>query len=316
MPSLNDALLQAAIAAGATSTSLPSALRQALAAQGVSTQGTLNDMWMQFLAGRGFSAGSVSDRMLAYLGSQGLTGSLNDRLLKAAVAGTLFIPYIETIPSLVDYFIWSDTSRLRQNSDGTGLVTAVNDPVGWWRGQRDVLTMTQATTGNKPSYASDGIAFIGDGVSNKKMVCPLSMNEASPFSVLLASTNVLGASDGNGTLEMSQGVSFVHALSVAIGWNARIRMPAVPTQLDAAAAAGKKSAQMSYDGASAVGRGPGTGYADTALAIGAAAGTIAQVIIAGVVSAAHPTKIRGFAFFSGPTTAADRDNLQAWAATL
>ena len=67
------------------------------------------------------------------------------------------------LPGIIDYMIWSDLTRLFQNSDGTGAVASVDDPIGYMRGQLDVLAYTQATAGNKPKLSAAGIDFVGNG---------------------------------------------------------------------------------------------------------------------------------------------------------
>lgn len=67
------------------------------------------------------------------------------------------------LPGIIDYMIWSDLTRLFQNSDGTGAVASVDDPIGYMRGQLDVLTYRQATAGNKPKLGANGIDFSGYG---------------------------------------------------------------------------------------------------------------------------------------------------------
>jgi hypothetical protein len=67
------------------------------------------------------------------------------------------------LPGIVDFGVYSDLSRLKQNSDGSGTVASVDDPIGWWRGQLDVLTFIQGNAGNKPKYAADGVYFLGAG---------------------------------------------------------------------------------------------------------------------------------------------------------
>ena len=67
------------------------------------------------------------------------------------------------LTGIVDYMIWSDLTRLFQNSDGTGAVASVDDPIGYMRGQLGVLVYTQANAENKPKLAAAGINFVGNG---------------------------------------------------------------------------------------------------------------------------------------------------------
>lgn len=73
-----------------------------------------------------------------------------------------------TIANIVDYGIWTDTSKLKQNSDGSTDVTTAGQVVGWWQGQLGVLTFIQPTTANKPTYEADGIQMWSNP-SNQKM---------------------------------------------------------------------------------------------------------------------------------------------------
>lgn len=68
----------------------------------------------------------------------------------------------ELLPGIIDFGKWNDLSRLRQ-PDGSTPISAVNDPVGLWRGQLDVVDLTQGTTGNAPRYSADGITFATGG---------------------------------------------------------------------------------------------------------------------------------------------------------
>lgn len=51
-----------------------------------------NDAWMEFLADEGHTVGSINDRMYDWLGAEGYTGGLSDRL-SAFIRATL-VPYV------------------------------------------------------------------------------------------------------------------------------------------------------------------------------------------------------------------------------
>lgn len=81
---MNSSLLAALIASGATSTTVPSAWREALVAAGAA-DGQLST----FLRQEGYS-GSVADSFFKYLGDKGYIGSLSDRISAASAASDLF----------------------------------------------------------------------------------------------------------------------------------------------------------------------------------------------------------------------------------
>lgn len=68
----------------------------------------------------------------------------------------------EQLPGIIDFGKWNDLSRLKQ-PDGTTAISAVDDPVGLWRGQLDVVDFLQSTTGNAPWYSANGITFATGG---------------------------------------------------------------------------------------------------------------------------------------------------------
>jgi len=70
----------------------------------------------------------------------------------------------EQLPGIIDFGKWNDLSRLKQ-PDGTTAVASVNDPVGLWRGQLDVVDFLQGTTGNAPWYTANGISFSTGGAA-------------------------------------------------------------------------------------------------------------------------------------------------------
>ena len=75
----------------------------------------------------------------------------------AGGGGGAFTP--ASIAGIVDYFVYDDLTRIKQSSDGTGAVTSAGDPVGWWRGQLDVITGTQPDPGSKAVYRATGLEF-------------------------------------------------------------------------------------------------------------------------------------------------------------
>lgn len=64
-------------------------IRQALQDQASSTKKHILDLWLEYLGGEGYS-GSLQDRMYTWLGDKGYTGSLDDRLKAGLLAGDLF----------------------------------------------------------------------------------------------------------------------------------------------------------------------------------------------------------------------------------
>lgn len=139
MSSLNHALLLAAQSAGATATDLPTALRQALLASGAtSSTAALNDLWGEYLVSKGYSVGSNTDRLGAYLKSLGYSGSLNDMMFQSAQALDLFgvasypLSFANLGISATGFVFDGSVSRFCTDSAGTTLCSASgSDPVGY-----------------------------------------------------------------------------------------------------------------------------------------------------------------------------------------
>lgn len=82
---MNSALLTSLLAAGATTTSLPSAWREACIAYGAE-DGTLKT----YLTMQGYT-GSVADMLMKFLGDKGYVGTLTDRMAAAAAADDVLL---------------------------------------------------------------------------------------------------------------------------------------------------------------------------------------------------------------------------------
>jgi hypothetical protein len=117
-----------------------------------------------------------------------------------------------SLPGIVDYGIWSDLSRLKQNSDGSGAVANVDDPVGWWRGQLDVLTLTQANTPNKLTAKANGIYI---GTSNKCLFTSVTARSSGlPITLALAEEVLSTGSPNHTHFVMTQGAPQVASENV------------------------------------------------------------------------------------------------------
>lgn len=159
--SLNYRLLLAAQAAGATATDLGTAIRQALVLGGATPSTTdLNSLWASFLGTQGYTTGSLSDRLAAYLADKGYSGSLNDMLLASATAGDLFInvyPLSFSALGLVgngfvldgkeSEFLKSVGGAASGNGDVIGQVTDVSG---------NEMVISQGTGANKPTNTVTG----------------------------------------------------------------------------------------------------------------------------------------------------------------
>lgn len=102
-----------------------------------------------------------------------------------------------SIASIIDYWVWDDTSRLKQDSAGTIAVASPGDPIGFWRGQLDVITLTQANAPAKPAFAADGISLPGNGTEHG-LAAVASFNQGSPFTVGMSFSRNFGAVPGFG----------------------------------------------------------------------------------------------------------------------
>ena len=91
------------------------------------------------------------------------------------------------IPNIVDYGDLSDTSLLKQNSDGTGTV-GIGDPVGYWKGKLGVATFVQTSTPAKPVYTAAGVDWQNTGV-DRGLFYTLPSARAFGAAAFLATTN-------------------------------------------------------------------------------------------------------------------------------
>lgn len=89
MSSLNDLWVTYLKGQGYTSNSLPDLMREALADQASSSSKNINDLWRDFLAAQGYT-GSIPQALYDYLGSLGYSGNVNDRLVQSLTAGDFF----------------------------------------------------------------------------------------------------------------------------------------------------------------------------------------------------------------------------------
>lgn len=227
---------------------------------------------------------------------------------RGGFAGPTFNP--SDIASIVDYGIWSDLSRLKQNEDGTGAVSSVDDPIGFWRGQLDVLTFTQATSSNKPKLGSGGVYYLAAG-NAKRLNATHALPVSGPWAIAIAYTQ-----DGPGT---ARGVD-IAADTGPSSFNLRHRIggdssAGVSASINAHAGtsftAGPISAAnllLSFDGASAVGSYNGT---ESAVAVGGGT-TEPTVVTLTVWDLAAESSIRGWAVFSTGLTPTERSQMANW----
>lgn len=161
--------------------------------------GSLNDKWYAYLGGRGFT-GSLNDRFAAFLGGSGsinyrwmtylaakgyTTGSLNDRMLA----------YFATAPTAYDMIAWT---HFLYAGDSGWAHPADGDPVDSWR------NMTgggdPASTGaNRPTYRASVAAYNNKpavefaSASSQRLDFDV-VNLGQPFSLV-----VIGNTNGSGT---------------------------------------------------------------------------------------------------------------------
>lgn len=98
--------------------------------------------------------------------------------------------YVEIPKTISGLQLWldaSDLSTLRQNSNGTTIVSAANDPIGYWADKSgNGRHATQATAGNRPLYKIDSYGpYVNLDGSTSVMTgsWPLTLTEMSFFAV-------------------------------------------------------------------------------------------------------------------------------------
>lgn len=79
----------------------------------------------------------------------------------------------------LDYGYNDDMTRLWQDDAATTPVSAAGQAVGAWRGQKDALTLIQATAGNRPEYQTRGVLF-DSTTADKILAASLSLAATDP----------------------------------------------------------------------------------------------------------------------------------------
>lgn len=110
----------------------------------------------------------------------------------------------ESLAGLIDYGIWTDNSRLKQDEAGTTAVTAAGQRIGYWRGQKDVLAfVAEGGTSYRPVLAADGIHF--DAPARRlAAVTSMSLNNNSTALTLAASENTQASGNAQGLQFLAQ----------------------------------------------------------------------------------------------------------------
>jgi hypothetical protein len=323
MSNINDLLLAYYISQGAVSKNINDAEREVLTSLGASS-GT----WYSYLTEVAGLQGNINDMMMQYLYDKGYTtGSLSDRMIQAVLADDLFASAWTpaSLPGIVDYGIYSDLTRLAQNSDGSGAVASVDDPVGWWRGQLDVVTRTQGNAANKPKYATDGVYFLAGGTSRWLAATFASgFAEAKGCSIV---QRVVGAlNTGSTGIAATWGSSTTPSLGTndrtllwpSGGPSPREQYRVRGTITDGAAIGspftGDISVALSYDPATPVASGWLNGAGKTNLTIGTNTTNTTHHHL--VCLTAGDSKLRGWVLTSQPISDANLALIYAWEAAL
>lgn len=216
----------------------------------------------------------------------------------------------EDIASVVDYGMASDLSRLKQNADGTGAVASLDDPIGWWRGQLDVLTFTQATSNNKAKLGANGVYFLAGG-NAKHLSVAYNLATAGPWAIALGYTQEsVGSAKGLVIVgdTAAGSFNFRHAVggSDGAGGYASVKFAAATALTGGPITDG--NFLLSFDGADAVGAYNGD---ETAVAVGGST-TEPNVISISVWDVGCDSTARRWAVFSAALTPEERANMAIW----
>lgn len=106
-----------------------------------------------------------------------------------------------SVPGVVDWGIWSDLTRLGSESTGVGGVASIGDPVGYWRGQNDVIAFTQSNTYYKLFLDTQGLNFgdaSGDNPAAKFMLATYDRTGDAAFTLAYCTTNPYAPNDRRG----------------------------------------------------------------------------------------------------------------------
>lgn len=213
------------------------------------------------------------------------------------------------VPSIVDYGVFDDLTRLKQNSDGTGAVSSVDDPVGFWRGQLDVLTYVQANAANKPKYANDGVYFLSAGTDRLLAADITDKSPADPCALGYRTSD-----DGGSANFCKFGFSINNTGGVISGRGGagyddmRTRNTATQVAAINSLSAGV-SIIWSFDGAAASAFVNGTKYN---LTVGTSTSTITHITMDGHAATTANAKCKRWAIFSAALSDADAALLTTW----
>lgn len=209
-----------------------------------------------------------------------------------------------SIASIIDYGLWDDTTRLKQNSDGTGAVASAGDPVGWWRGQLDVLTLTQAVAANKPQYAADGIYFLGSG-TNRTMACAYAAAYDAAVAMGWSEIRTVGS---NKAIQIGLALNTNYNGTQTSGRAAdNYLVRGVATAVAPLANAGTKHHVWSFNGSTAYALLDGVTYT---LNVGANTNALGYFFLRGSTTA--DVKVRKWALVSSALTAGEAELLATW----
>jgi hypothetical protein len=228
-----------------------------------------------------------------------------------------------SLPGIVDYGIWSDLSRLKQNSNGTGTVANVDDPIGWWRGQLDVLTFAIQIGGgaaDKAKLASDGVYFLAAG-SARGLVVTRTHTHPQAFVMAMSQSNASQAVN-NVAMNMARSTSAdsistdgwcdaVGSTNLTGGPYGRIRSTTTNVSLGGSTAATTKQRLMlTYTGSA------GAGWRDgskTSISPGAI-NTATQTFVLSSVFVTGDAKCHAWVIAEQALSDADAALLDAWLA--
>lgn len=220
----------------------------------------------------------------------------------AASAAAAWTP--AEIAGILDYGVFDDLTRLKQNSDGTGTVSSTGDPVGFWRGQLDVLTFIQPTTANKPVYRTDGVEMYSSPSSQKMYAA-----RTTPWNAAFSMGMRQVATVGNKGSFMSTAFNTTFSDRFFALWdmsdpNKSVIVRGTKTTLETNSGILDMSIALAYSGSSSA-FGYRTNGTKVAATVGASTGASDEYIHIGAASGIVESKIKGWIIVNAQMSDAD-----------
>lgn len=247
--------------------------------------------------------------------SRKLTRALSMPLARLLIPGSEFVAASATftpagVTGISDYWLDDDLTRLWTTSALSTNVSAAGDPVGGWRGQLDVRTLTQATAGTRPQYELDGI-LIDSRAAFKNINQTVSLGANDPFFLWIrqscSSVNAadFGLSVSSGTVRSGIAGAFGNDYRVRVKFDGTTGNYDTDTD-----ETGDKFIAVWYDGTN--------GYAMNdagvvgSVVVGTNASAITRIWLNALLASAAVTKVKNMGFGTSAVTPAVAEQVRLW----